>query len=102
MFDKFVVLPFKLLAARGGCGGGDVVFEPINTCVDFALKRNYLFGGHNEIMFINSQGNVCSCDFTMVSFGNILERPIQKIWEETSKHFCTPGRHAMPIISATI
>ena len=43
------------------------------------------------IMFIDSQGNVCPCDFTMLSFGNILERPIYKIWEETSKHFCTPG-----------
>jgi len=27
----------------------------------------------------------------MLSFGNILERPIYKIWEETSKYFCTPG-----------
>ena len=42
-------------------------------------------------MFIDSQGNVCPCDFTMLSFGNILERQIYKIWEETSKHFCTPG-----------
>ena len=42
-------------------------------------------------MFIDSQGNVCPCDFTMLSFGNILERPIQEIWEETSKHFCIPG-----------
>jgi len=52
-------------------------------------------------MFIDSQGNVCPCDFTMLSFGNILERPIYKIWEETSKHFCTRARHAMPI-SATM
>jgi len=36
-------------------------------------------------MFIDSQGNVCPCDFTMLSFGNILERPIQEIWEETRK-----------------
>jgi len=28
---------------------------------------------------------------TMLSFGNILERSIYKIWEETSKHFCTLG-----------
>jgi len=42
-------------------------------------------------MFIDSQGNVCPCDFTMLSFGNILERPIQETWKETSKHFCTPG-----------
>ena len=23
--------------------------------------------------------------------GNILQRPIQEIWEETSRHFCVPG-----------
>jgi hypothetical protein len=28
---------------------------------------------------------------TMLSFGNILERPLQEIWEETSRRFCTPG-----------
>ena len=50
-------------------------------------------------MFIDSQGNVCPCDFTMLSFGNILERPIQEIWEETSKHFCTPGRACYANIS---
>ncbi|OEU78792.1 MAG: hypothetical protein BA865_02475 [Desulfobacterales bacterium S5133MH4] len=26
----------------------------------------------------------------MLSFGNILERPIQEIWQQTRKHFCTP------------
>ena len=28
---------------------------------------------------------------TMLSFGNILEKPLPEIWAETSKHFCTPG-----------
>ena len=42
-------------------------------------------------MFIDSQGNVCPCDFTMLSFGNIFERPLREIWAETSRNFCTPG-----------
>jgi hypothetical protein len=42
-------------------------------------------------MFIDSQGNVYPCDFTMLSFGNIFERPLQEIWAETSRHFRTPG-----------
>ena len=42
-------------------------------------------------MFIDSQGNVCPCDFTMMSFGNILQRPLTEIWTETSEHFKVPG-----------
>ncbi len=57
----------------------------------FESEKYYGCGAGFNYMFIDSQGNVCPCDFTMLSFGNILERPIQEIWEETSKHFCTPG-----------
>ena len=57
----------------------------------FESEKYYGCGAGFNYMFIDSQGNVCPCDFTMMSFGNILERPIQEIWEETSKHFCTPG-----------
>ncbi len=42
-------------------------------------------------MFIDSQGNVCPCDFAMLSFGNILENPITEIWHDMSKKFCVPG-----------
>jgi MoaA/NifB/PqqE/SkfB family radical SAM enzyme len=42
-------------------------------------------------MFIDSQGNICPCDFAMLSFGNLLERPIAEIWQETSAHFRLPG-----------
>ena len=51
----------------------------------------YGCGAGYNYMFIDSQGNLCPCDFTMMSFGNILQRPIQEIWEETSRHFCVPG-----------
>ncbi|MCP3952786.1 MAG: radical SAM protein [Desulfobacterales bacterium] len=51
----------------------------------------YGCGAGYNYMFIDSQGNLCPCDFTMMSFGNILERPIQEVWEETSRHFCVPG-----------
>jgi MoaA/NifB/PqqE/SkfB family radical SAM enzyme len=47
--------------------------------------------GYNY-MFIDSQGNLCPCDFTMMSFGNIMKRPIREIWQETSDHFRFPGR----------
>jgi MoaA/NifB/PqqE/SkfB family radical SAM enzyme len=57
----------------------------------FESEKYYGCGAGFNYMFIDSQGNVCPCDFTMLSFGNILEKPVQEIWEETSQHFCTPG-----------
>ena len=57
----------------------------------FESEKYYGCGAGFNYMFIDSQGNVCPCDFTMLSFGNILQRPIQEIWEETSKHFSIPG-----------
>lgn len=57
----------------------------------FESEKYYGCGAGFNYMFIDSQGNVCPCDFTMLSFGNILEKPIREIWEETSSHFHTPG-----------
>jgi len=57
----------------------------------FESEKYYGCGAGFNYMFIDSQGNVCPCDFTMLSFGNIHEKPIKEIWEETSKNFCTPG-----------
>ena len=57
----------------------------------FESERYYGCGAGFNYMFIDSQGNVCPCDFTMLSFGNILERPLPEIWAETSGHFSTPG-----------
>ncbi|MCG8683742.1 MAG: SPASM domain-containing protein, partial [Desulfobacterales bacterium] len=57
----------------------------------FESEQYYGCGAGYNYMFIDSQGNICPCDFTMLSFGNIHERPIKEIWEETSKNFCKPG-----------
>ncbi len=57
----------------------------------FESEKYYGCGAGYNYMFIDSQGNLCPCDFTMMSFGNILEKPIREIWEETSRHFCVPG-----------
>lgn len=57
----------------------------------FESEKYYGCGAGFNYMFIDSQGNVCPCDFTMLSFGNIFERPLQEIWAETSRHFRTPG-----------
>jgi MoaA/NifB/PqqE/SkfB family radical SAM enzyme len=57
----------------------------------FESEKYYGCGAGYNYMFIDSQGNLCPCDFTMMSFGNIMEKPIREIWEETSRHFCIPG-----------
>ena len=57
----------------------------------FESEKYYGCGAGFNYMFIDSQGNLCPCDFTMLSFGNILERPLREIWEETSRQFCIPG-----------
>ena len=57
----------------------------------FESELYYGCGAGYNYMFIDSQGNLCPCDFTMISFGNILEKPLPDIWKETHQHFCVPG-----------
>ncbi len=57
----------------------------------FEGKDFYGCGAGYNYMFIDSQGNVCPCDFTMMSFGNIIDSPLDEIWKNTSKHFSLPG-----------
>ena len=57
----------------------------------FESKDFYGCGAGYNYMFIDSQGNVCPCDFTMLSLGNILERPLSDIWQETGRTFSRPG-----------
>jgi radical SAM protein with 4Fe4S-binding SPASM domain len=57
----------------------------------FESEHFYGCGAGYNYMFIDSQGNVCPCDFTMLSLGNILERPLADIWEETGRAFSQPG-----------
>lgn len=57
----------------------------------FESKRYYGCGAGFNYVFVDAQGNVCPCDFTMISFGNLRERPMKDIWGETSRLFRLPG-----------
>lgn len=59
---------------------------------DFFESKHYYgcCAGYNY-MFIDSSGNLCPCDFTCISFGNIKKTPINELWQETSRHFRQPG-----------
>lgn len=57
----------------------------------FESGKYYGCGAGFNYMFIDSKGNLCPCDFTMMGFGNVTERPVAEIWAEMSGHFATPG-----------
>ncbi|MFW6170336.1 MAG: radical SAM protein [Planctomycetota bacterium] len=41
-------------------------------------------------LFIDARGNVCPCDLTPLSFGNVLEEPLMDIWIRMSDLFPLP------------
>jgi len=43
-----------------------------------------------QCLFIDAAGEVCPCDFTPLSFGNVQEKPLKIIWEEMETHFPRP------------
>ena len=69
------------------------------------LESDELFGcgaGYHHL-FIDPGGEVCPCDLTPLSFGNVLRQPLQEIWREMADHFprprcgCMMNRLAEPV-----
>jgi MoaA/NifB/PqqE/SkfB family radical SAM enzyme len=57
----------------------------------FESRHYYGCGAGYNYMFIDSQGNVCPCDFAMISLGNILKASVEDIWQTMSDRFSKPG-----------
>jgi MoaA/NifB/PqqE/SkfB family radical SAM enzyme len=57
----------------------------------FESDRYYGCGAGYNYLFIDAQGNVCPCDFTMLSFGNIHKKPLAASWRKMSEIFSRPG-----------
>ena len=57
----------------------------------FESDRYYGCGAGYNYLFIDAQGNVCPCDFTMLSFGNVNRAPLKASWDKMSTHFPRPG-----------
>ncbi|MBW8036156.1 MAG: radical SAM protein [Planctomycetes bacterium] len=56
------------------------------------LESNEMFGcgaGFHHL-FVDAVGNVCPCDLTPLSFGNILEEPLADIWSNMGTIFSLP------------
>ncbi len=57
----------------------------------FESERFYgCVAGYNYL-FVDSRGNACPCDFTMMSMGNLRQQPLHEIWLRMSERFHTPG-----------
>ena len=50
-------------------------------------------GGGTQHMFIDHNGEVCPCDFTPLSFGNVCNEPLAAIWERMNTAMVNPRRH---------
>ncbi len=50
-------------------------------------------GGGTQHMFIDHNGEVCPCDFTPMSFGNVCHEPLAAIWERMNTAMVNPRRH---------
>jgi MoaA/NifB/PqqE/SkfB family radical SAM enzyme len=56
------------------------------------LESDEMFGcgaGYHHL-FIDSLGNVCPCDLTPLSFGNVLKEPLEDIWTRMGEVFASP------------
>ncbi len=57
----------------------------------FESEQLYGCGAGFNYLFIDAEGNLCPCDFTMISFGNLRERPLAQVWANTWRRFAQPG-----------
>ena len=56
------------------------------------LESDELFGcgaGYHHL-YIDALGNACPCDLTPLSFGNVLETPLDDIWQQMDQYFHHP------------
>ncbi len=56
------------------------------------LESDELFGcgaGYHHL-YIDALGSVCPCDLTPLSFGNVLETPLDLIWQQMDRYFHHP------------
>jgi MoaA/NifB/PqqE/SkfB family radical SAM enzyme len=65
------------------------------VCAFNQIESPELFGcgAGTQHLFIDAAGEVCPCDFTGMSFGNVCQEPLAGIWTRMSKAMGNPRRH---------
>jgi MoaA/NifB/PqqE/SkfB family radical SAM enzyme len=64
------------------------------VCAFSHLESDAMFGcgaGWHHL-FIDAAGNVCPCDLTPLSFGSVLDEPLEAIWRRMGEVFGRPRR----------
>ena len=69
---------------------------PIVTSIAYIESEEMLgcFGGYNYL-HIDSTGEVCPCDLTPLSFGNIKDTPLREIWRQMEQYFPQPRSNCL-------
>ena len=70
---------------------------PPKVCAFNEIESPELFGcaAGTRHLFIDSAGEMCPCDFTPLSFGNVTEEPVDVIWNRMSTAMKHPRRHCL-------
>lgn len=70
---------------------------PPKVCSFNEIESPELFGcaAGTRHLFIDPSGELCPCDFTPLSFGNIADEPIETIWDRISTAMRHPRRHCL-------
>ncbi|HPC62502.1 MAG TPA: radical SAM protein [Verrucomicrobiota bacterium] len=65
------------------------------VCAFNQIESPELFGcgAGTQHLFIDAGGEVCPCDFTAMSFGNVTRAPLAQIWTTMSEAMGNPRRH---------
>lgn len=68
---------------------------PPKVCAFNQIESPELFGcgAGTQHLFIDARGEVCPCDFTAMSFGNVTRIPLPEIWTAMSEAMGNPRRH---------
>jgi len=60
----------------------------------------YGCGAGFQHLYIDAGGNVCPCDFTPVSFGNVTREPLAAVWSRMNAAFARPRRRCFLLQNA--
>ncbi len=58
-------------------------------------KEMFGCGAGFHHLFVDALGNVCPCDLTPLSFGNLLKKPLRDIWRDMENYFNQPHSHCL-------
>jgi len=75
---------FHIKHNRSGNGPCVASFAYIESAEMFGCNAGY------HSLFIDASGEVCPCDLTPLSFGNITKVPLTKIWTDMGEYFPQP------------